>query len=67
MHDDTALGHEMTRLDAEVIEMALLLPRWQAVALQSAAKLKGMSTAQLLRRMIGATVGSQPPVAGSLS
>jgi len=54
-------GHDMTSLDAEVIELALLLPRWQALALSSVAKQRGMSAAQMLRRMIGAAVGSQPP------
>jgi hypothetical protein len=52
-------GQDMTSLDAEVIEMSLLLPRWQALALQSAARQRGMSAAQMLRRLIGATVGGQ--------
>jgi hypothetical protein len=57
----TALGKDMIPLDAEVIEVAILLPRWQAVALESAAKQRGMSAGQMLRRMIGAAVGVQAP------
>ena len=63
--DTVPLGPDMTRLDAEVIEVALLLPRWQVMALQSAAKQRGMSAGQMLRRLIGATVGQQPPSANS--
>jgi hypothetical protein len=57
------LGRDMTALDADVIELALLLPRWQAVALQTAAMKRGLSAGQMLRRMIGATIGVQPPLA----
>ena len=53
----------MTTLDADVIELALLLPRWQAQALQAAARQRGMSAAQMLRRLIGNTFGCQPPLA----
>ena len=61
-HDGGAVAApEMTALDAEMVEVALLLPRWQAVALSAAAKQRGMSAAQMLRRMIGAAVGGQPP------
>jgi len=51
----------MTSLDNDVIELALLLPRWQAMALGSVAKQRGMTAAQMLRRLIGAAVGQQPP------
>jgi len=59
--EPTSVGSDMAPLGAEMIEVALLLPRWQAMALQSAAKQRGMTTGQMLRRIIGATVGAQPP------
>jgi hypothetical protein len=40
------------RLDQEVIELPLLLPRWQAQALEAAARRRGMTTGQMLRRVI---------------
>jgi hypothetical protein len=40
------------RLDNEVVELPLLLPRWQAVALEAAARRRGMTTGQMLRRVI---------------
>lgn len=40
------------RLDADVVEMPLLLPRWQADALEDAARRRGMTTGQMLRRVI---------------
>lgn len=61
VNDGNTLGPDISALDAEMTEMALLLPRWQALALQNAAKKRGMTTAQMLRRMIGAMVGAQPP------
>jgi len=41
-----------TRSDHEVVEMQLLLPRWQATALEAAAQSRGMTTGQILRRVI---------------
>jgi hypothetical protein len=38
--------------DLEVVELPLLLPRWQAVALEAAASRRGMTTGQMLRRVI---------------
>jgi hypothetical protein len=61
INDSSPLGQGMTSLDAEVIEMSLLLTRWQAMALQSAAKQRGISAAQMLRRLIGATISEQRP------
>jgi len=54
-------GLDPSPIDADFIEVALLLPRWQAMALQTAARKRGMSAGQMLRRLIGAAVGSQPP------
>ena len=51
---------EMTHLDAEMIELALLVPRWQALAFEALAKQRGVSAGQMMRRMISAFVGSPP-------
>ncbi|VTS05689.1 hypothetical protein [Tuwongella immobilis] len=48
-------------MDAEVVELALLLPRWQAMALESAARKRNMTTGQMLRRLLGEMLtGPQP-------
>ncbi len=59
--DEASTLPDMASLDTEMIELALLLPRWQALKLQRAAKARGMTMGQMLRRMIGAAIGSQPP------
>jgi hypothetical protein len=41
-----------TRLDQEVVELPLLLPRWQALELEAVARQQGMTTGQMLRRVI---------------
>ena len=38
--------------DHEVVELQLLLPQRQAVALEAAARARGMTTGQILRRVI---------------
>jgi hypothetical protein len=40
------------RPDQEVVELPLLLPRWQAEELEVAARERGMTTGQMLRRVI---------------
>jgi hypothetical protein len=40
------------RYDQDVVEMPLLLPRWQADALEDAARSRGMTSGQMLRRII---------------
>jgi hypothetical protein len=52
----------MTSLDAEVVELALLLPRWQAEALEEAAYKRGLTAGQMLRKLIGATLRNAEPV-----
>ena len=47
---------EFTPLDNEVVEMSLLLPRWQAAALEQAAHDRGLTAGQMLRKLIGATL-----------
>lgn len=48
----TATLNTLNRMDNEVVELPLLLPRWQATALEEAAGSRGMTTGQLLRRYI---------------
>jgi hypothetical protein len=61
-----SLAPELPRLDQEVIELALLLPRWQALELEAVASRRGMTTGQMIRRVIGEMLASQPmPAVGS--
>jgi hypothetical protein len=39
--------------EAEVVELALLLPRWQMDALEDAARRGGVTVGQLIRRGLG--------------
>lgn len=43
---------EAARSDNEVVELPLLLPRWQAAVLEHAARSRGMTTGQMLRRVL---------------
>ena len=52
-----------SRTDQEVVELALLLPLWQAVELEAAASRRGMTTGQMLRRVIGELLAAQPTTA----
>ena len=52
-------------MESEVIELPLLLPRWQVQALESAAQRRGITTAQMLRRLIGELFDSTPPCPNS--
>jgi hypothetical protein len=51
---------ECNRSDQEVVELPLLLPRWQAEVLEAAATRRGMTTGQILRRVIGDLFGGAP-------
>src|SRR5262249_27568759 len=51
---------EITPIDNEVVELALLLPRWQAEALEDAAHRRGLTTGQMLRRIIGSSLKDRP-------
>jgi hypothetical protein len=53
---------EMTPIDSEVVELALLLPRWQAAALEDAAHQRGITAGQMLRKMIVSTLNLKRPV-----
>jgi hypothetical protein len=54
------ISAEHSRLDQEVIELPLLLPRWQALELEAVASRRGMTTGQMIRRVIGEMLASQP-------
>jgi hypothetical protein len=59
------VSSDVTRQDQEVVELPLLLPRWQAVELEAAARRRGMTTGQMIRRVIGDMLASQPALAKS--
>ena len=54
-----------SRQDQEVVEMPLLLPRWQAEELELAARERGMTTGQMLRRVIHDILADAPLAAHS--
>jgi hypothetical protein len=58
------LSPNVSRLDQEVIELPLLLPRWQAMELEAAASRRGMTTGQMIRRVIGEMLAAQPKSVG---
>ena len=58
-----AISPSVARSDQEVVELALLLPLWQAMELEAAASRRGMTTGQMLRRVIGELLASQPACA----
>ncbi len=49
----------LSRQDQEVVEIPLLLPRWQAMELEAAAAGNGMTTGQMLRRVIRELLSQQ--------
>jgi hypothetical protein len=51
---------DLPRHDQEVIELPLLLPRWQALELEAVASRRGMTTGQMIRRVIGEMLAAQP-------
>lgn len=54
------ISSDVARIDQEVVELPLLLPRWQAMELEAAASRRGMTTGQMLRRVIGELLAAQP-------
>jgi hypothetical protein len=46
------LEHDPSSGDGEIVEMSLLLPAWQAVAVEAAAHSQGLTAAQMVRRML---------------
>ena len=57
--------HEsLVPLDGEVAELSLLVPSWQAAALEQAACTQGITPGQLVRRILQQVIGTaQYPVA----
>jgi hypothetical protein len=61
-----AISSDAARTDQEVVEFPLLLPRWQALELEAAASRRGMTTGQMIRRLLGELLAAQPaPAPGS--
>ena len=48
-----AVTSDVNRMDQEVVEFPLLLPLWQALELEAVARRRGMTTGQMIRRMLG--------------
>jgi hypothetical protein len=44
---------DVRRLDPDVLELSLLVPQWQMEALEMAARGRGLTAGQLIRRLIG--------------
>ena len=44
---------EIARLDQGLVELSLLVPQWQIDALEAAARGRGLTAGQMLRRLIG--------------
>ena len=51
---------DFARQDQEVVELPLLLPRWQALELEAVARERGMTTGQMLRRVIHDLLADEP-------
>jgi hypothetical protein len=60
-----AISAGVSRQDQEVVELPLLLPRWQVMELEAVANRRGMTTGQMIRRVIGEMLASQPAAARS--
>ena len=58
------ISSDAVRTDQEFVEFPLLLPLWQALELEAAARRRGMTTGQMIRRMLGEMLASQPASAG---
>ena len=60
-----AISSPVSRQDQEVVELPLLLPRWQVMELEAVASRRGMTTGQMIRRVIGEMLAAQPAPAKS--
>lgn len=61
-----AVTSDANRMDQEVVEFPLLLPLWQALELEAVARRRGMTTGQMIRRMLGEMLASHPaPLPGA--
>jgi hypothetical protein len=63
MYDSThvASAGEPFPVDQEMAEMSLLLPRAQAMGLIDAAKIQGVTVAQLMRRLVARAIAELAP------
>jgi hypothetical protein len=52
---------EINPVDDEVVEVSLLLPRWQVEALEEVAHERGLTAGQMLRKLIGVCLSDPPP------
>jgi hypothetical protein len=58
---DRAEFHEgLVPLDGEVTELSLLVPAWQAAALEKVAGSQGISAGQLVRSILQQVIGTFP-------
>jgi hypothetical protein len=55
-----SVSSDTSRGDQEVVEFPLLLPLWQAMELEATARRRGMTTGQMIRRLLGEMLASQP-------
>ncbi|MBA2226961.1 MAG: hypothetical protein N3E46_03055 [Gemmataceae bacterium] len=55
-----AVCGEVVRSDDEVVELSLLLPRWQILALEEAAHRWGMTTGQFIRKLLAEVLAAPP-------
>jgi len=46
-------GLVQARAESDVVELSLLLPRWQVEALEDAARSSGVTVGQMIRRCLG--------------
>lgn len=53
------ISSDAASAEQEVVELPLLLPRWQALELEAAARRRGMTTGQMIRRVIGEMLAAQ--------
>jgi hypothetical protein len=61
-----AVTSDANRRDQEVVEFPLLLPLWQALELEAVARRRGMTTGQMIRRMLGEMLAAHPaPLPGT--
>ena len=51
-------------MDDEVVEVSLLLPRWQAEALEEAAHNRGLTAGQMMRKLLGKGLREIDPTHG---
>lgn len=61
--NDTSVLHTpmpKSSTDSDVVELPLLLPRWQVDALETQATEKGMTTGQMLRRLLTDLLKAKP-------